>query len=73
VPVSMEVSTGFNGFRITTTRSTVIGEPYARFKLRRATTTIFFALFIDVIFWAVAARSTTSWPSSGPRPSWRWR
>src|SRR5215213_3809036 len=37
VPVSMEVSTGFNGFRITTTRNTVIGEPYARFKLRRAT------------------------------------
>jgi len=54
VPVSMEVSTGFNGFRITTTRDTFIGEPIARFKLRRATTTIFFALFIDVIFWAVA-------------------
>ena len=54
VPVSMEVSTGFNGFRVTTTRDMFVGEPFARFKLRRATTTIFFALFIDVIFWAVA-------------------
>ena len=54
VPVSMEVSTGFNGFRVATTRDMFIGEPFARFKLRRASTTIFFALFIDVIFWAVA-------------------
>src|SRR3954454_16514977 len=57
VPVSMEVSTGFNGFRVTTPRDTFMGEPLARFKLRRATTTIFFALFIDVIFWAVALTS----------------
>jgi hypothetical protein len=54
VPVSMRVSTGFNGFKIDSRRRTFSGQGYPEFKLRRATTTIFWALFIDVIFWAVA-------------------
>jgi hypothetical protein len=54
VPVSEEVSTGFNGFRINTSRGDFRGFPYAKFHLRRATTTIFFAVFIMVVFWAVA-------------------
>jgi hypothetical protein len=52
--VSMEVTTGFNGFKIDTRRGRFAGQGYPVFKLRRATTTIFFALFIDVIFWGVA-------------------
>jgi hypothetical protein len=54
VPVTEEVSTGFNGFRITTARARYRSFPYAKFHLRRASTTIFFAVFIMVVFWAVA-------------------
>jgi hypothetical protein len=55
VPVTMQVTTGFNGFRVDTTPRMFQGQGYPEFKLRRATTTIFWALFVDVIFWAVAA------------------
>jgi Domain of unknown function (DUF4436) len=54
IPVSMRVTTGFNGFKIDTSRRTFIGQGYPRFKLRRASTTIFFAVFIMVVFWATA-------------------
>ena len=54
VPVSMEVSTGFNGFRVNTTQSAYRGQAFPRFELRRATSTIFFAIFIMVIFWLTA-------------------
>jgi hypothetical protein len=30
------------------------GQGYPKFKLRRATTTIFWALFVDVLFWGTA-------------------
>ncbi|HEX3318850.1 MAG TPA: DUF4436 family protein [Solirubrobacteraceae bacterium] len=54
VPVSMRVSTGFNGFRIRTSRRTFENQGYPHFQLRRATTTIFWALFVDLIFWGTA-------------------
>jgi uncharacterized protein DUF4436 len=54
VPVSMSVTTGFNGFKVDTSRGTFLGQGYPRFKLRRASTTIFFAAFIMVVFWATA-------------------
>jgi len=54
VPVSMSVTTGFNGFKVDTRRGTFLGQGYPRFKLRRASTTIFFAVFIMVVFWATA-------------------
>jgi hypothetical protein len=54
VPISEEVSTGFNGFRINKSTANYHGYPYAKFHLRRATTTIFFAVFIMLVFWAVA-------------------
>ena len=54
VPVSMAVTTGFNGFKVDTSRGTFLGQGYPRFKLRRASTTIFFAVFIMVVFWATA-------------------
>jgi hypothetical protein len=54
VPVTMRVTTGFNGFKIDTSRRTFLGQGYPRFKLRRVSTTIFFAVFIMVVFWATA-------------------
>ena len=54
VPVTMVVTTGFNGFRIQTSQRTFAGQAYPHFKLRRASTTIFFAIFIMVVFWATA-------------------
>jgi hypothetical protein len=54
VPVTMVVTTGFNGFRIVTSRRTFGGQAYPEFKLRRASTTIFFAIFIMIVFWATA-------------------
>jgi hypothetical protein len=54
VPVSMRLTTGFNGFQVDTSRGTFLGQGYPRFKLRRASTTIFFAVFIMVVFWATA-------------------
>jgi hypothetical protein len=55
VPVTMQVTTGFNGFRVDTKPRMFQGQGYPEFTLKRATTTIFWALFVDVIFWAVAA------------------
>lgn len=54
VPVSMRVTTGSNGFKIDTSRRTLLGQGYPSFKLRRTSTTIFFAVFIMVVFWATA-------------------
>ena len=54
VPVSMRVTTGSNGFKIDTSRRTFLGQGYPSFKLRRTSTTIFFAVFIMVVFWATA-------------------
>jgi hypothetical protein len=54
IPVSMRVTTGSNGFKIDTSRGTFLGQGYPRFKLRRVSTTIFFAVFIMVVFWATA-------------------
>jgi Domain of unknown function (DUF4436) len=54
VPVTMQVTTGFNGFKIDTSRARFQGQGYPTFKLRRATTTIFWALFVDVMFWVTA-------------------
>ena len=54
VPVSMRVATGSNGFKIDTSRRTFLGQGYPSFKLRRTSTTISFAVFIMVVFWATA-------------------
>jgi Domain of unknown function (DUF4436) len=54
VPVTMRSTTGFNGFKIDTSRGTFEGQGYPKFKLRRASTTIFWAVFVDVLFWGTA-------------------
>jgi hypothetical protein len=51
VPVRERVVAGFSGFKIDTRPRTVRAGRVVNFKLRRATSTIFFAVFIMVVFW----------------------
>jgi hypothetical protein len=57
VPIREKIAPGFSGYKIDTRQLSPPKQPeakIARFKLRRATSTIFFAVFVMVMFWLVS-------------------